>query len=419
MGDLQNIIPKNRLTTPDHSVDASAGAVVFVERFARALHRYGLPAHRVEAALTRASDRLGIHGQFFATPTAVFASLTRGDDTRTLLVRLDPGEINLVKLAALHLVLQRLSQGEIDAAAGVRELDSIEHQRSRYGGALIAAGFALSSAAVSIVFGGGWREFVVCALIGLMSGSLAVLSQRLNLRPFEPLAALLAGLTAGVAAAALQPLSLFVAMCAGLIVLIPGLTLTIALSELANRNLASGSARMTGAFLLFLEIGFGVAMGLALSKVIVGPAHMVAPDPLPAWTLVPAIVFMSASLTVLFQAPLRSIGWIAAICTLSYAGARFGSEWLGMEVGAFMGAVLVGLASNAFARWRGQVASMLLIPGIMLLVPGSIGFSSLSSLIQSDVLTGLEMAFRMGLTGVALVVGLLLANRLLPSRHPI
>ena len=41
----------------------------------------------------------------------------------------------------------------------------------------------------------------------------------------------------------------------------PGLTLTAAMTELATRHLASGTARLSGAFITFLAIAFGVALG--------------------------------------------------------------------------------------------------------------------------------------------------------------
>src|SRR5690606_30564729 len=48
---------------------------------------------------------------------------------------------------------------------------------------------------------------------------------------------------------------------AGLVVLLPGLTFTIGLTELSTRHLASGTARLAGALVTFLGLGFGVALG--------------------------------------------------------------------------------------------------------------------------------------------------------------
>ena len=56
------------------------------------------------------------------------------------------------------------------------------------------------------------------------------------------------------------------------------------------------------------------------------------------------------------------------------------------------------------------------LPGILLLVPGSIGFWSLAALLESDVVSGVETAFRMVLVAVSLVAGLLLADAIVPPR---
>ena len=58
-------------------------------------------------------------------------------------------------------------------------------------------------------------------------------------------------------------------------------------------------------------------------------------------------------------------------------------------------------------------------PGIILLVPGSIGFRSVASLLDHNVLHGVEAAFLMAMVGVSIVAGLLLANVAAPtSRAP-
>jgi uncharacterized membrane protein YjjB (DUF3815 family) len=59
----------------------------------------------------------------------------------------------------------------------------------------------------------------------------------------------------------------------------------------------------------------------------------------------------------------------------------------------------------------------MVIPGMMLLVPGSIGYRSLESLMERDVVAGIGTAFSMALVAVAIVAGLLLANSLVPPRR--
>jgi len=91
---------------------------------------------------------------------------------------------------------------------------------------------------------------------------------------------------------------------------------------------------------------------------------------------------------------------------------------LGPELGVFAGALVAGLASNLVARWRDVPAATTLVPAVLLIVPGSIGFRGLVFMLERHVLIGVESAFRMMLMLSALVAGLLIANVILPERGP-
>ncbi|MFP2932509.1 threonine/serine exporter family protein, partial [Pyxidicoccus sp. 3LG] len=219
-----------------------------------------------------------------------------------------------------------------------------------------------------------------------------------------------------LAASVLGPLSVKVATVAGLIVLLPGLSLTVAINELATRHLISGTSRLTGAVLVFLQLGFGVALGSRLAMLLPPPLPIPLPPALPAWTQAVALALAPVSLGVLFRARPRDWGWIAAACTFAFAGSRLGALMLGPQLGAFVGALMLGIASNALARLRNLPSVTTLVPGLMLLVPGSVGFRSLSSLLERDVVAGVDTAFTMLMVSVALAAGLLSANALVPPR---
>ena len=57
-------------------------------------------------------------------------------------------------------------------------------------------------------------------------------------------------------------------------------------------------------------------------------------------------------------------------------------------------------------------------PGLLILVPGSIGYKSLAAMVESDTIKGVELAFSMMVIGAALAAGLLLANQIIsPKRN--
>jgi uncharacterized membrane protein YjjP (DUF1212 family) len=259
-------------------VPASPGesdAIGFILRLGRALHSYGYPAHRLELVLDQASRQLDLQGRFFSTPTSIFASFGPQENQRTFLIRVDPGGVELGRLSMLDEITVKVLHGELTPRAGSAEIDRILVSSEPYGRFLTTLAFGLASGAASRFLGGGGREIIVSSLIGLMIGFLALAASRLASlgRIFEPVAAFAASLFAALASHWIGAYSVYNATLAGLIVLVPGFTLTVAMTELSTRHLVSGTARLTGAFVLFLTIGFGVALGARISGALVGSPH--------------------------------------------------------------------------------------------------------------------------------------------------
>jgi uncharacterized membrane protein YjjB (DUF3815 family) len=199
------------------------------------------------------------------------------------------------------------------------------------------------------------------------------------------------------------------------VVLLPGLMLTLAMSELATGHLASGSARLIGAVTVFVSLAIGVALGSRLALILLGVTPNIRPAHLPWWAVYAVLPLAAVGFAVVFRARRREILPILIAGGLAVAGARLGSRWLGADLGSFIGAFTAAAVSNLFARYRGESPTLTLVPAILLLVPGSIGFSSLSALLNRDVVPGVESAFRTVLISVALATGLLIADVLVPS----
>ncbi|WP_164002103.1 threonine/serine exporter family protein [Pyxidicoccus caerfyrddinensis] len=393
-------------------------AVAFTLRLAEALHRYGTPSHRLEGLMRRVSERLGLEGRFFSTPTSLFASFGPPEALRTSLIRVEPGDLDLERLTLLDVLADDVIQGRLSPTEGARKVEDILALPARYGPGLQLLCWALAGGAAGRLFGGGLREVGVAALSSLVIGTLGELTRR---RPsttlvLEPVAAILSSAFAVLAASLVGPLSVQVATVAGLIVLLPGLSLTVAINELATRHLISGTSRLTAAALVFLQLGFGVALGSRLALLLPPPTLAPLPPALPAWTQLLALILSPVAVGVLFRARPRDWGWIAAACTFAFVGSRLGALLLGAQLGAFVGALLLGIASNALARLRNRPSVTTVVPGLMLLVPGSVGFRSLSSLLERDVVAGVDTAFNMLMVAVALAAGLLSANALVPPR---
>ena len=392
--------------------------VAFILRLGRALHTSGYAADRLEEALGRSSDQLGIEAQFFSTPTSIMASFGPQDDQRTFMNRVEPGESNLGKLAGVDQVTRDVLNRVITPVEGSTRIDTIEAAPERYGPGLQTLAFAIVSGGAARFLGGGWHEIVAGAAIGLVIGGLAlVMHRRAALsRVFELVAAYTASLLAAVIATAGFPISVFLVTLAGVIVLIPGLMLTTAMRELSSRHLASGTARFMGALVLLLGITFGIAIGAKTAALAMGTPHSSAVVDLPDWTLLLALLISPLGFAVLLKADPRDVPWIIIAGIVAFTGAYAGSNALGPELGAFVGGLLTGVGSNWYARLTNRPSQITLVPGLLLLVPGSIGLRSLASLLDRNVMVGVESAFHMVLIAVSLVAGILIANVVSPRR---
>ena len=80
---------------PKQDLDTKADAEIFLVECARALHRYGAPAHVLEAEMMRTGSRLAIAVQIFSLPTYLAISVGPLDRQRTFHLRVDPGSIQL------------------------------------------------------------------------------------------------------------------------------------------------------------------------------------------------------------------------------------------------------------------------------------------------------------------------------------
>lgn len=402
----------------DAGDDADVAAVGFVLHLGRALHSYGEASHRLEDMLGAMSDRLGLKGaQFFTQPTSIMASFGPLGRQRTHMLRVEPGELSLGRLAAVEGVSRDVAQGRVSPEEGTDRIAEIGRTPPPYGPFTTTLAFAGISGATCQLLGGGGREIAAATLLGLglrLFMLVAAPQPRLG-RVFEPMAAFLVSAAAVALAHLLGPLSVLTATLAGLIVLLPGLMLTTALSELSSRQLAAGTARLSGAFITFLGLGFGVALGNRLGAAAFGAPALAEPAALPAWGALAALLLSPLCSIVILRAAPRDAPWIIVASIIGAVAGSRGAAALGGELGAFAGGFAVALASNAYARWRHRPPAVVQVPAILLLVPGSIGFRSLNSLMERQALAGIETAFSMMLTAVALVAGLLIAGVIAPE----
>jgi uncharacterized membrane protein YjjB (DUF3815 family) len=290
-------------------------------------------------------------------------------------------------------------------------LTDVEHRPPPYRGLVPWLAMGATSAGAAVFFRGAWIEVLLAGALGVVVHAVGrLLSPHPQARFLHDfVGAVVSALFASIAATALGAARDSI-LLAGMITLFPGMTLTTGLAELVQKNLVAGASRLMEAMVTFLALLFGIG----LAQWIVQAAHLEtiapAPEPLAIPWHVAATVLAAVGFGVAFRIPQRLLWASVVSCVTSWVVGSLAQAWIAPHVAAFLAATAVCAVANALARITDRPAQLYHLPGMMLLVPGSLGFTGLEGLLQKSWLTGAERLVSMVLVAGGLVMGVLLAN---------
>ena len=401
------------------SSSTKSPAQTFLIDAAMLLHKYGTPSHRLERVLSQVAESLGIHGEFLYTPTALVISLAEPSGEEITVVRhVRSGAFDVDKLIQFDQLIGRVERGDIVLGKAIKQLAKIDRAPHLYSNPIYALACSVACMCVAVFFGGSIAEVMVAGGIGLAVAALELLHERRQWEfgLLEPLAGILAAVGSILVARYLVPIDDRLTTLAGLIVLIPGLRLTVALTELAVGHLSAGMARLAGAMVCLATLFVGVALVWRMAGVL-RPAIELPPEPTNnLWRWI-ALAIAPVAFAIVFRAGYKQWPIIAAVSIFGVVVSWAIEPKFGVEVASFFGALAVGCGSNLYARLRDLPAMVPQTPGMLILVPGSLGYRSLSALLEQQTVQGVQFGFTMVLIAVSLVGGLLVSNAIIPPKR--
>jgi uncharacterized membrane protein YjjB (DUF3815 family) len=201
---------------------------------------------------------------------------------------------------------------------------------------------------------------------------------------------------------------LVLVILAAVAIILPGYTISLGAGELVAGHIASGAANlMTGLICLFKQVAGGylgvVGAGVFVPMATTGGTIPVGPIWL--WLFVPVIIL---GLCLAFQTSRRDLPWAALVCGIAYLGTMQGSALLDSNLGNLLGTVVAVIAGNLWGRQTGRPSSIVLIPAIVLLVSGSIGFRGLVAMAEGQLMLGAQEFIQMFVVALTIFVGILI-----------
>ncbi|MGJ4729474.1 threonine/serine ThrE exporter family protein [Luteimonas sp. SDU101] len=404
---------------------AYAIRIAFIVELAGHLHRYGTTAQRLEGAIVSVARRLGLDCEPWSNPTGLILSFSDpqrppGESDTTRVIRLPPGETNLSKLCEADRIAEEVTAGRLGIADGHAALRALDRGADWRAHLRQTFGFGLAAASVAGLLRLPWLDIGTAGGIGTLVGLLLWASRNSAQmkEADDAIAGILAGGLAALVAVFVAPLNLNTVVIASMIVLMPGMALTNAFSELTSQHLMSGTARFFGAMTTLLKLTVGTMIALTLVQLVGLEPQVRAWRPQPDWVEWCAVVTAAWAFAALFRAARRDYLLVMAAAIVGYQISRLGGQWLGSPAGVFLSALVITVAGNGYARWMNRPGALIRVPGIIMLVPGSTSLRSLLVAVQQqDVSAGQGAAIAVLNVLLALVAGLLIGNLLLPARR--
>ena len=383
---------------------------------ARELHRAGIATDAIEQTLTQVARSIGLDAQIFALPTNISISIGPDWEQRTVNMRLEPGRVSLRKIALLNEIYDALRFRRIDYAHAAELVDEVDTRWPGLPAWLEIPALGLIAVGVALILGGGGRELEVSALIGVCTGALGALATRVAIvaRLFDVMAAFVATIVVAVFIRFVGPTNVYVSIVAGIVVLLPGYSLTLALHELANDFLVAGVARLGKVLAVLLALGVGAFLGLAMLPWLLSSGN-VQPHPVSTVWWIVASFCLSIGIAIELDARLRDFAWVLASCFIALLATHALSGTPAHTVSAFLASFICGTVANLGARYLRVPQAIMLVPALLVLVPGSLSYESVLFAFQENINTALTLAANAVFAAIQLVAGLLLSQLLFPA----
>lgn len=401
----------------------------FLLKLAVALHSYGSSASRTEYLIDRAADRLNVETSIAVFPSLILLSFPMSDDDhdttrdrKDIHVLTVDSQLDVNKLGRTDQLANRVGKEGAPVLLAYWRLKAIAKSPPAFGIWWRLFCYSLSSAMASLLFfDGGLWDGAFSFLLGCAVGILELISSRSPLfaTVLEFSSACVVSFLARVLSVYLKDkfnVCYFSMALSAVVQLLPGMPLTVGVSEMVAESHVTGTSRVMYALFAALQLGFGLAVGEDMMWWAPKPSKQgCPPQDLPIWTKGIWFAGFTFSSNVLLNARLEQWPGMVLSSFVGYVVSQVLSSHIDQGTGDCIAAFAVGLTGTAYSNVTGDLPLVMVLSGILLLVPGGIGVRGVEAMLKDDVLSGMGFVFNMLVVGLSITIGLLMSKLVLPS----
>ncbi|KAG0048883.1 hypothetical protein BGZ83_006214 [Gryganskiella cystojenkinii] len=388
----------------------------FILRLAKSMIKYGAPSHRLEDAIDVSARTLELNVQCVYLPNVMIVAFTDYEThtSETHLLKM-PAGLDMYKCALVHQVHKMVTHSSMPVEEAIMKLEAIHTEKDANSRWLTVLAYAVASFCTApMFFKGSWIDAGVSFVIGAAVGLLVWLSEKV------PSYAHICEITMSVVVAFVAEALRHHNICqsavkmAGIVIILPGYTITCSILELSSRHIISGSVRLFYAVVFSLLLGYGMTIGASIWHLFdhSGDDNNFSSEcssaPLdPLWNIMFVPLF-AISLNIWIKAHPRQwflatvlsiVGYVVSYASSTYAGAK-------TEVSSALAAFAIGLLGNVYQRMTHQLTFQAVVCAVFFLVPGSMGLKGAMAWFTEDMTGGVNFALQMVITAIAISVGL-------------
>ena len=315
------------------------------------------------------------------------------------------------KLARLGDVLNNIKAGTLSINDADPRIDAIDHISPPWGKFASMLGYLFVGFGLAPLLGAGWMDTLFASLFSILVYGLVLLSARIggwamNWMPLTT--ALITGFLAMMVKHWVPSLNLVVVILSAIAIILPGFSISLGAGELVSKRVKSGIYNLKSGLITLIKQIAGAIIGVGIASVFVTATITTAQPQAPVdqkWMLL-YFPLLLIGLAFAFQVSRRDLPWAVLISALAFLGVEAGSSIMNANLGNLLGTIIAVVVSNVWARKTGRPTSIVLIPAIVMLVSGTIGFRGLATMAIGDVVLGANQFLQMFIVALTILAGI-------------
>jgi uncharacterized membrane protein YjjP (DUF1212 family) len=378
----------------------------FIIKLGKALHTYGVPSYKIQNYLSQIAEQKGLKGSFMDTPTWInYVFYEKDEHTYNHIECIPPGGLDLGALSKVSEITDRVLDKEITYKQAGVKIDNLKNFKRPYEQLITLFAFMLSAGAFSIILNTNWASTFAATFLGIFVYALHFLSFKSSYiaSALESLVAFVATIGAGLLSLIFPEINISLTILASIIVFIPGLAINTALEEITSKSLVSGTAKLADALVSLFKQFFGVLLGINLLPFFMEIPPQLHYSDIPEWMEPIAILILTLSLLPVFKVRAKDMFLCVLTGFISYYVTTL-MQFSGLLISIFIGTIVTVWISKLWSKLSKSPQLVFLVPGIIILVPGSKAFIGLSTFFLK---TAPESSNNMGEQVMFILLGIL------------